>query len=191
MPDSKPAVSLASIYRVFFEIGLLSFGGGLVSWIHREVVKKRDWIEDREFLSGVALAQILPGVNSTNVAIFVGQRLRGAVGAATALTAMLTGPFVITIFAAILYQQLLGLPGFSAAVAGVAAVAIGMLLRMGVEAGKVAATGPLSIAVLAATFAGVGVLRLPMLGVVAVIAPLSVAACWPRQGPQGERPDAR
>ena len=39
--DKSARVPLGDIFRVFFEIGLLSFGGGLVSWIHREVVGKR------------------------------------------------------------------------------------------------------------------------------------------------------
>ena len=182
MDKNVARVPLTSIYRVFFEIGLLSFGGGLVSWIHREVVGKRKWIEDEEFLSGVALSQILPGVNSTNVGVFVGQRLRGVVGALVALAAMLTGPFIGVIIAAMIYKWLLAVPGFSAMVAGVAAVAIGMLLRFGIEAGRVAARGPAAIAVMAVTFVAVGLLRWPMLAVVAVIAPISIAACWPRGG---------
>ncbi len=179
-PDQPPPVPLWAIYRVFFEIGILSFGGGLVSWIHRETVTKRNWIAQEEFLSGVALGQILPGVNSTNVGIFVGQRLRGAAGAATALTAMLTGPFFGVLLAAMAYRWLLALPGFGAVVAGVAAAAIGMLLRMGLEASRTAARGPVSILVIAVTFIAVGVLRWPMLAVVGAMAPLSIAACWPR-----------
>ena len=190
MPDEKVAVSLSAIYRVFFTIGLLSFGGGLVSWIHREVVIQRKWIDDPEFLSGVALGQILPGVNSTNVAIFVGQRLRGAIGATVALTAMLTGPFVIVVLSAIIYEWLNVLPGFSSIVAGVAAVAIGMLLRMGIEAGRVASRGPVAIAVMIVTFVAVGIMRWPMLAVVAVVAPFSVAACWPRGAIAGGDTDA-
>jgi len=175
------AVRLVDIYRVFFEIGLLSFGGGLMSWIHREVVERRGWMTREEFLSGVALSQILPGVNSTNVSVFVGQRLRGAVGAAVALTGVLTGPFAGVVFAATIYQWLLGAPGFTSAVAGVAAAAIGMLLRFGIEAGRLAALrGPVAVLVMGVTFVAVGLLRWPMLPVVAVMAPLSVAACWPR-----------
>ncbi len=183
--DKSARVPLGDIFRVFFEIGLLSFGGGLVSWIHREVVGKRHWIEDKEFLSGVALSQILPGVNSTNVGIYVGQRLRGAPGALVAFAAMLTGPFIAVLIAATTYRWLLALPGFSAAVAGVAAVAIGMLLRFGMEAGRVAARGPAAIAVTAATFFAVGIMRWPMLAVVAVMAPVSILACWPRGEAKG------
>jgi len=65
-------------------------------------------------------------------------------------------------------------------VAGVAAVAIGMLARFGIEAAKTAARGPVAILVMGVTFVAVGLLRWPMLPVVAVIAPLSIAACWPR-----------
>jgi chromate transporter len=88
-----------------------------------------------------------------------------------------------------MYRWLLAMPGFSAAVAGVAAGAIGMLLRFGMEAGRVAARGPVAVFVTAATFVGVGVLRWPMLAVVAVMAPFSIAACWPR-GAAAERGDA-
>ncbi len=183
MSDDRAIVPLSSIYRVFFEIGLLSFGGGLVSWIHREVVTNRGWIPDEEFLSGVALSQILPGVNSTNVSIFVGQRLRGAIGATVAVAAMLTGPFLTVILAAIVYKWLIGVPGFPSLVEGVAAVAIGMLLRFGVEASRVAARGPVAILVMVATFVLVALLHWPMLLVVAVIAPFSIAACWPKGAP--------
>ncbi len=178
MSAERADVRLIEIYRVFFEIGLLSFGGGLVSWIHREVVTKRAWMASDEFLSGVALSQILPGVNSANVAVFVGQRLRGALGATVAVAAMLTGPFVIVLLCAVAYQRLIGAPGFAALVDGVAAAAIGMLLRFGIEAGKVAARGPFAIAAMAATFAMVGLLRWPLLAVVVFVAPLSVAAAW-------------
>lgn len=188
MQRPEEPVPLASIYRVFFEIGLLSFGGGLVSWIHREVVTRRAWIPDEEFLSGVALSQILPGVNSTNVSIFVGQRLRGAIGATVAVVAMLTGPFIAVILAAILYRELIVVPGFSALVAGVAAAAIGMLLRFGVEASRVAARGVWPVLVTAVTFALVGFLHWPMLLVVAIVGPVSVAVAWPRDA--AERPDA-
>jgi chromate transporter len=57
-----------------------------------------------------------------------------------------------------------------------------MLLRFGLEAGRVAARGPVAIGVMAITFVAVGVLRWPMLAVVAVIAPISIVACWPRGG---------
>ena len=176
--ERSPPVPLSTIYALFFRIGLFSFGGQLTSWIHREVVVVRGWLTNEEFLSGLALSQILPGVNSTNTAIFVGQRLRGVAGAAMAIIAMLTGPFFAVIVAAIFYDRLIGLPGFSAIIEGVAAVALGMLARMGVSASRSAIKGVIPAVAMLATFGGVGIMRWPMLLVVAVVAPLSVLASY-------------
>ena len=96
MSGEQPRVGFGALYRVFFWIGLFSFGGGLLPWIQREIVTLRGWMKDEEFLPGVALAQILPGVNSTNLAVFVGQRLRGAPGSVVAVIGMLTGPFLVS-----------------------------------------------------------------------------------------------
>ena len=176
--DQPPPVPLARIYGLFFRIGLFSFGGQLTSWIHREVVLVRGWMTNEEFLSGMALSQILPGVNSTNTAVFVGQRLRGAWGATVAITAMLTGPFFAVILAGVLYKWVIGWHGVQSIMEGVAAVALGMLARMGISAGRGAARGVTPALAMLATFVGVGVLRLPMLGVVAVVAPVSVLASY-------------
>src|SRR5215468_8815904 len=119
MQQPSVPVSLWSIYRLFFLVGAMSFGGGLTAWFHREVVLVRGWMSDDAFFSGYSLAQVLPGVNSTNMAVYIGQHVRGALGSATALTALLTGPFVVVIAAAVTYNWLVELPGFIAAMAGI------------------------------------------------------------------------
>src|SRR5262245_32312866 len=134
-PPAHP-VSLFAIYRLCFVVGLFSFGGGLSAWFHREVVQVRKWMTDDEFFSGYSLAQILPGVNSTNMAVYIGQHLRGAFGATTALLGLLTGPFVIVIAAASVYHQLVALPGFPAIMGGVAAAAVGMMLCLGMASAR-------------------------------------------------------
>jgi chromate transporter len=176
-------VSLTSIYRVFFEIGVFSFGGGLVPWIYREVVDIKKWMTKEDFVPGIALSQVMPGVSSTNCAIYVGQMLRGAPGALTALIAMLTAPFCIALGAAFAYKWLLGLPGFQETMIGVAAAAIGMLLRTGIEAARMTTKGLAPMAIIAITFVAVGVLRLPIVPVVAIIGPISVALAW-RSAPE-------
>ena len=179
-PASVQRVSLFALYRVFFVLGLLSFGGGVSAWMHREVVQVRGWMSDHDFISGFALAQILPGVNSANLAVYLGQHMRGAVGAAVALIGMLTGPFIVVILAAIAYHRLVGLPGFAAATAGVAAVAVGMLLRLGLTLANRVPRRVTAYAVMLATFVAVGVLNWPLVPVVAVLAPISIAMAWPR-----------
>jgi chromate transporter len=179
-PATAAPVSLFALYRVFFVLGLLSFGGGVSAWMHREVVQVRGWMSDSEFIAGFALAQILPGVNSANLAVYLGQHLRGPLGSTVALIGMLTGPVAVVIVAAVLYHRLVELPGFAAAAAGVAAVAVGMLLRLGLTLARRVPRRAAAYAVMLATFVAVGVLKWPLLWVVAVMAPISVALAWPR-----------
>jgi chromate transport protein ChrA len=70
--DIFPAPRLGDIFIVFLRMGATSFGGGMTSWTRREVVERRGWIDDRQFLSGVAMSQISPGANGVNIAVFVG-----------------------------------------------------------------------------------------------------------------------
>ena len=174
-------VPLLALYRVFFVLGLLSFGGGVSAWMHREVVQLRGWMTDEAFISGFALAQILPGVNSANLAVYIGQHLRGTIGAIVTVIGMLTGPFIVVIAVAAAYHRLVGLPGFAAATAGVASVAVGMLLRLGLTLARRVPRQPMAYAVMLATFVAVGVLKWPLVLVVAVLAPVSIAFAWPRR----------
>jgi chromate transporter len=180
-PAVMPHVSLVALYRTFFWVGMFSFGGGLSSWLHREIVDIRGWMTDDQFFSGYSLTHVLPGVNSSNLAVYIGQHLRGAAGAVVALLALLTGPFFVVIGAALAYRYLLQVPGFQAAVAGIAAAAIGLLVRLGFVAARRATTGVLPVLIMLAIFIAVGFLRWPLVPVVLVMAPISIALAWPRK----------
>jgi chromate transporter len=137
---------------------------------------------DDEFFSGYSLAQVLPGVNSTNMAVYIGQHVRGAIGSTVALSALLTAPFFIVIAAAAAYHKLIELPGFQAAMAGIATAAVGMIFHMGITSAHGSLRHLPSVLVLLATFFAVGIMRWPLLLVVLVLAPLSIAASWRRTG---------
>lgn len=190
MPKPTQPVSLFALYKLCFVVGLFSFGGGLTAWFHREVVNVRGWMTDDEFFSGYALSQILPGVNSTNMAVYIGQHLRGAIGSTAALLGLLTGPFVIVLAAAAVYHHLVALPGFAAIMAGVAAAAVGMMFRLGITSARGGFRHLPSLIVLVATFIAIGIMQWPLLPVLAVLAPLSIAANWLRKSPDETRPEA-
>jgi chromate transporter len=116
------------------------------------------------------------------MAVHIGQHVRGALGAATALAALLTGPFFIVIAAAITYNRLIELPGFSAVMAGIATTAVGMIFRLGMTSAKASLRHLPSVLVLVATFIAIGLLQWPLVPVLLVLAPLSIAASWPRAG---------
>ena len=70
------------LFYVFFTIGLFTFGGGyaMIPLIQEEVVKKRKWIDEHEFIDMLAMAQSAPGVMAINTAIFIGYKMRGFKG---------------------------------------------------------------------------------------------------------------
>ena len=89
---AKPRASLPALFRGFLSIGLSSFGGGLAAWIRREVVERRGWLDDRQFLTGYALSQLVPGATNVNLAVFIGAQLRGAPGVLAALAGLMLVP---------------------------------------------------------------------------------------------------
>jgi chromate transporter len=189
-PTQDPAaldgetIGFVALFIAFFRIGMMSLGGGASGWIHREIVTKRDWLTDDEFMAGVAISQILPGVNTTNIAVYVGHRIAGWSGAVVALSGFLFGPFWIAIVAAISYHRLLALPGFDAAMAGVAAVALGMVLRVALLSARHSVRSLAPALVMAAAFVAVGVLHWSLAPVVLVLAPISIYASRPRGAKQ-------
>lgn len=103
-----------------------------MSAIRREVVRNNEWLTEDEFLALLAIAQILPGANPTNVAVLVGSRLRGMVGAAAALAAVvLPGFAILLVIAAIALDS--QLPAVRGALRGCAAVAVGLTLANAIE----------------------------------------------------------
>lgn len=183
MADSPVPPSIAVIFGIFFRIGIFSFGGGLSGWVYREIVTLRGWMDEDEFMSGLAMSQVLPGANIANLSVYVGQKLRGPAGALAAFFGLLCGPFFAVIALASVYNQLKGLTYAEPAMDGVAAAAIGLLLIVAGRGVRRALRRPEAIIALTATFAGVGLMHWSLLLVTATVAPLSIAAAWFRSAP--------
>lgn len=183
MPSSTPEYppSIHALFFMFFRIGLLSFGGGLSGWVFREAVLIRRWLTEDEFLSGLAVAQVLPGANIANLAVYLGNKLKGPLGSAAALLGLLGGPFFAVIALASTYAVLKTTPYAENALDGVTAAAIGLVLIVAVRGARRAARRPEALAAFLACFVCVGLLHWSLLEVVVVVAPLSVFAAWFRR----------
>jgi chromate transporter len=171
-------VSLLAILGVFAKIGLMSFGGALSGWMHREIVVRRRWMDEADFLSGLALGQIMPGANVANLSLYIGQRLRGGIGAVVALLGMLLPPMIVVVALGMLYARVAGILWLHRFIDGVAAAAIGLTIMVGIRASRRVERrlGPVTILLL--LFFTVGVLRWPMVPVVICVTPASVALVW-------------
>jgi chromate transporter len=94
------------------------------------------------------------------------------------LLGLLSGPFVVVIACAMSYRYLIEFSLFNAAVAGIAAAAIGLLLRLAITTAREAWRDFRAPIVMAITFLAVGVMKWPLVPVVLVVGPLSVAVAW-------------
>jgi chromate transporter len=175
-PDQR--VPLWQIALVIGAIALTSFGGGQKASIRQSVVTRRKWITDDEFLEGLELAEIMPGPNLTNLVVFVGQRLRGSLGALVAFLAVSIPPFAITLLVGAIYFQIRGVPWVHAALIGCAAGAIGLTLGNAIDLTKEQAFQPFrpfSLAFVALTAVAVSWFKVPLLIVLVVLGPLAIA----------------
>ena len=173
--QAPQTIGLARIFAAFLWVGCTSFGGGTAGYLYREIVRKRRWIDEPTFLADLALGQAIPGSIGVKLTVQIGQRLYGAAGAAAALIGLLAGPFAIVLAIGALYAGFGEHPIVHAMLDGVAAAVIGLTFATGLHSMAQSRPGPAGLALAAATVLGVGVMRWPMLPVVAVLAPLGIA----------------
>lgn len=173
-PSRPRPVGLVAIFLAFLRLGGTSFGGGTAAWLYREFVTRRGWIDDRTFLADFALGQALPGSNGVKLTVQIGQRLRGAGGAAAALLGLLAVPFAVVLAIGAAYAGLGEHPIVRAMLEGVAAAVIGLTLATGLRSLVQSGPDPAGLGLAAATVLAVGVLGWPILPVVAVLAPLGI-----------------
>lgn len=85
------------LFLTFLKIGAFTFGGGwaMISIIEREVVTNHKWLNGEEFLDLLSLAQSLPGILAVNIAVAIGQRLRGTRGSVVAAFGTILPSFTI------------------------------------------------------------------------------------------------
>ena len=175
-PAPRPPPSLSALFATFAGISLTSFGGGLSGWLLRELVHRRAWVTEDEFLSGLALAQAFPGVNVVNLSIWLGYRLRGGLGALAGVLGMVLPALTVAISVVALFGTVADAPAVRRVLAGVGAAAIGLSLQVGLRTARRSLRALAPAAVMAGVFVAVGLLRWPLIPVVAVAAPASIVA---------------
>lgn len=169
--------SRADLFWSFAWLALQGFGG-VLAVVQRELVERKRWLTDRQFLEDWAGAQILPGPNTVNLAIMLGARHFGIGGALAALGGMLLLPALLTLAIVVGFSTGVDAPLIQQGLRGIGAVAAGMILGTGLKllsALRFNAMGMAPCVALAlATFVATAVLHLPL---VLVLALLGTAAC--------------
>ncbi len=176
---ADPVPTTTQLFTTFTRIGLTSFGGGLSGWMLREFVQRRAWLDEEEFLSGLALAQAFPGVNVVNLSIWIGYRLCGTPGALAGACGIIVPAAMLVVVIAALFAALSGFALTHLVLDGVGAAAVGLSLQMGVVAARrAAAKGAVPSCIMAVAFVAVGLAHVSLPLVVVVLGPLSVALSY-------------
>lgn len=182
MSDPAGGVSLGRIFRVFALIGMTSFGGGIVAYLRRALVEKEKWLDEESFMAALEISQTLPGLNSTNMSVIVGRKLRGAAGAAVAVLGMiLPGALVVTALG-FAYVALRHDPKVSLVLTGVAAAAAGLLLQVTLKIGWKNLARPKDLVFVVLVFVLVGLLHLSLVVALVTVAPAAIWLNRPRTG---------
>ncbi|MBN9458411.1 MAG: chromate transporter [Bosea sp.] len=181
MPVSPPErPSALQLFLIFARIGLTSFGGGLSGWMLREFVQRRRLMSEEDFLNGLSIAQALPGVNVTNMAIWIGYKLRGRNGAIASWLGIVVPAALVIMLISSVFTSLAGFELTHVALAGAACAAIGLSLSMGLTAARRVPRQVFPLAIMAATFVAVAILQWPLIWTVLVAGSLSVAVTYHR-----------
>jgi chromate transporter len=176
-------VSLRELALTFNHIALASFGGGLSAWSREVLVVEKQWIGEAEFLSAMTMSRILPGANQVNIAVFAGSKMRGLPGAAAALLGLCLMPVVIIMVAAYFYFRFKEIPAVKGVLHGASAGAVALTLAMVIQTGRKCLTGLMPVLLFAGAFVLNGLVRWPLLVVLAILAPIALFWAWPRERP--------
>jgi chromate transporter len=168
----------AELFFAFLRITLSGFGGTL-PWTRRMFVEEKKWMTAEEFNDAYALCQFLPGPNIVNLTAVFGWRMRGWTGALAAWSGFLIFPFFLMVAAAIAYAYYSDVDALRRALRGLAAAAAGLLvatvIKMALPLFKRLGPGPV---IVIATGAAIGLMRWPLVTVLLVLAPVSIALAW-------------
>jgi chromate transporter len=175
LPTSPPP-SLIALFVAFAKMSLSGFGG-VLAFARRAIVEQHRWMSAEEFNETFALCHFLPGPNIVNLSVVFGSRFRGIAGGLAAFTGLIGPPVVIVTILAALYAHFGEVEALRRILAGVACAAVGLLmavvLRMMMPLLK--KRDYIGLALMAAVFAAIGLLRLPLPAVLLVAIPISIA----------------
>lgn len=143
--------ALGELAGLFLKLGITAFGGPAahIAMMEEEVVRRRRWLTEAEFLDLIGATNLIPGPNSTEVAIHVGHRRAGWAGFAVAGACFILPAAIIVTVLAWAYVRYGQVPEIAGALYGVKPVIIAIVLRALWTLGRTAVKGRM-LAVLAA-----------------------------------------
>ena len=123
--------ALKEIAFTFLRLGITAFGGPAahIAMMEEELVRRRQWLSHEEFLDLVGAANLIPGPNSTEVAIHVGHKMQGWRGLVTAGVSFIVPAFLIVWALAWFYVKYGSIPAFQSVLLGIKPVILAVIAQ--------------------------------------------------------------
>ena len=117
------------LFYTYLKIGTFTLGGGyaMLPLIQREVVDRKKWIDEEEFLNMIALAQAAPGLIAVNSAIFIGWRVGGWKGVCGAVLGAVLPSFLIILAIAMVFKEWKDQPAVEAVFKGIRPAVVALI----------------------------------------------------------------
>ena len=166
---------LFDLFRAFFTIGALTFGGGyaMLPMLEREIVSKHKWATSEELLNYFAIGQCTPGVIAVNTATFVGHKIQGVVGGIVATLGVVAPSIVIITIIALVLENFMDILWVQHAFAGIRVAVCALITASVVKLFKSNVKKNWHIALAVSAFVVVALLKLSPVYVVVGCAVLS------------------
>ena len=169
---------LREVTTFFLRLGTTAFGGPAahIALMRHELVDQRGWIDDEEYARLIGLANLVPGPNSTEVAMHIGRVRAGTKGLVAAGLAFIAPAFFMMLGLAWLYQEYGARPRFQSLLAGIAPVVVVLIVQAILQLGRSSLRDAPTIAI------GVVALGAALLGVhelvILLVAGFTALAVW-------------
>ena len=173
-------VPLRDLFLQFLFVGAVSFGGGIIAYERILLVEKRKWLTADQFMAYLAISQTMPGLNSVNLAILTGDYLRGIKGSIIALLGLVLPGSTLVLLLGFVYTALTDHAITVLILTGIAAGATGLLAAVTYRIGDAHWKKPISLILITATFILMSIVKLPLLEVLAIMAPISLFIYRPK-----------
>ena len=117
------------LFNTFAKIGSFTIGGGyaMIPLIKSEVVDKKKWVRNEEFLDLLAISQSAPGILAINISIFIGEKVKGIKGSVIAALGTALPSFLIILLIAMFFESFRDNPTVSSIFAGIRPAVVALI----------------------------------------------------------------
>ena len=158
--------------KFWAKLGFISFGGpaGQIAVMHQEVVERRKWIGENQFLRALNFCMLLPGPEAQQLATYIGWRLHGTLGGIAAGTLFVIPSIFVMLLLSYLAVAHIDIPAVVAAFYGIQPVVVAVVIEAVLRIGKKALRHSVLYAFAALAFVAIYFLKIPFPFIVAAAA---------------------